>query len=175
VILGAGHIAGQSLSRWRRSTSGYHERALVSHDVSCVTAACMLIRRDVFLELGGFDEALRIAFNDIDLCLRLRNAGWRIVWTPRAELYHQESASIGRHDAETRKEEWAREIGLMRSRWGRALRSDANYNPNLSLDAFYLWESSFPPRVSYPWRRDVGGSETALAPSTFAPARARVT
>ena len=172
VILGVGHVAGQAHSRWRRSTSGYHERLLVSHDVSCVTAACMLIRRDVFLEFGGFDEAFPIAFNDIDLCLRLRQQGWRILWTPGAELYHHESASTGRHDAEARKEEWARELQLVHGRWAPALQSDPHYNPNLSLDPFYLWEPSFPPRISYPWRQ-VGGPEIAPAPSPVAPTRAR--
>jgi O-antigen biosynthesis protein len=152
VILGVGHVAGQSHARSRRDTSGYHERALVSHDVSCVTAACMLIRREIFLEFGGFDEALGIAFNDVDLCLRLREAGWRIVWTPTAELYHRESASTGRHDAGMREEAWRAELALMQSRWGRALNFDPHYSPNLSLDAFALWEPSFPPRVSYPWR-----------------------
>ncbi len=151
VVLGAGDVAAHNYSRRPRVIRGYHDRALVDQDVSCVTAACMLMRRNVFLEVGGFDEALAIAFNDVDLCLRLRRVGWRIVWTPSAELYHRESASIGRHDSE-RENERAFESDLMYRRWGGELLSDPHYSPNLSLDPLMLWEPAFPPRVSLPWR-----------------------
>jgi GT2 family glycosyltransferase len=154
VLLGPGGVAAHMYSRRRRGVRGYHDCALVDQDVSCVTAACMLVRRDIFLDLEGFDEAFAIAFNDVDLCLRLREAGWRIVWTPSAELYHKESASIGRHNAGDREDEWILESDLMRSRWGEDLLSDPHYNPNLSLDPLQLWEPAFPPRVSPPWRTD---------------------
>jgi hypothetical protein len=74
------------------------------------------------------------------------------VWTPSAELYHRETASIGRHDADAREPEWAFESSLMHERWGKELLADPHYNPNLSLDPLQLWEPAFPPRVSYPWR-----------------------
>jgi GT2 family glycosyltransferase len=154
VLLGAGGVAAHMYLRRHRDTRGYHDRALVDQDVSCVTAACMLVRRDVFVDVGGFDESLAIAFNDVDLCLRLREAGWRIVWTPSAELYHKESASIGRHSAGARAEEWMVESNLMQSRWGQELLSDPYYSPNLSLDPLQLCEPAFPTRVSYPWGAD---------------------
>jgi GT2 family glycosyltransferase len=162
VLLGAGGVAAHMYSRRHRDTRGYHDRALVDQDVSCVTAACMLVRRDVFVDVGGFDEALAIAFNDVDLCLRLRKAGWRIVWTPSAELYHKESASIGRHNAGARADEWIVESNLMESRWGQELLCDPHYSPNLSLDPLQLWEPAFPPRLSYPWR--TGARERGVDP-----------
>jgi GT2 family glycosyltransferase len=152
VVLGVEGVAGHAYGRSPRGIRGYHDRAVVDQDVSCVTAACMLVRRDVFLNVGGFDEELAIAYNDVDLCLRLREAGWRIVWTPSAELYHRESASIGRHDADAREAEWILERKRIRTRWGDRLLSDPHHNPNLSLDALQLWEPAFPPRVVYPWK-----------------------
>ena len=152
VLVGPGGIAAHAYRGRRRETLGYHDRAVVDQDVSCVTAACMLIRRDAFDEVGGFDDALAVAFNDVDLCLRLREAGWRIVWTPGAELYHRESTSLGRHDAPAREEEWDRASELMLRRWSETLASDPHYSPNLSLDLARLWEPAFPPRVAHPWR-----------------------
>jgi GT2 family glycosyltransferase len=147
VLLGAGSIAAHSYARRRSNIFGYHDRAVVDQDVSCVTAACMLIRRDAFFAAGAFDPELRIAFNDVDLCLRLRRRGWRIVWTPAAKLYHRESTSIGRHDVGARAEEWRREAALMQERWAEELVADPHYSPNLSLDPLQLWQPAFPPRV----------------------------
>jgi hypothetical protein len=105
----------------------------------------MMIRRAVFAAFGGFDEELPIAFNDVDLCMRLRAAGWRIIWTPTVELYHLESASVGRHDSRERADQHAKAVALMRERWGPLLDTDPFYNPNLSLRrAFHL---AFPPRL----------------------------
>jgi cellulose synthase/poly-beta-1,6-N-acetylglucosamine synthase-like glycosyltransferase len=112
----------------------------------------MLVRRDAFAEIGGFDEAFAFAFSDVDLCLRLREAGWRVLWTPSAELYHKESASMGLHHAKERQDQWVAEWGLIHSRWAEQLVSDSHYSPNLSLDALQLWQPASPPRVSYPWR-----------------------
>jgi GT2 family glycosyltransferase len=152
VILGVGGIAGHADVGAMRQSRGYHERLLVDQDVSCVTGACMVVWRDVFEVLGGFDESLPGAFNDVDFCLRLRKAGWRIVWTPNAQLYHRESVSIGRHYSRERGSEWTAEATLMTTRWRDALGRDPYYSPNLSLDQLQLWEPAFPPRVSYPWR-----------------------
>jgi cellulose synthase/poly-beta-1,6-N-acetylglucosamine synthase-like glycosyltransferase len=113
----------------------------------------MLVRREAFSDVGGFDEDLAIAFNDVDLCLRLRAAGWRIVWTPSAQLYHKESVSIGLHHVTARQSQWDHECDIIQRRWGAQLTADPFYNPNLSLDAWQLWEPAFPPRVAYPWRR----------------------
>src|SRR5206468_3549384 len=99
VILGLGGVAGHACHGLPRGASGYGGRACREQDVSCVTAACMVVRTAVFREFGGLDEKFAVAYNDVDLCLRLREAGWRIIWTPTAELYHRESASTGRHDS----------------------------------------------------------------------------
>ena len=93
-----------------------------------MTAACMAIRADVFRMMGGFDEAMPLAYNDIDLCLRLRAAGWRIIWTPAAELLHQGSASLGRHDIGAHAERYTLDVALMRQRWGAVLDADPFYN-----------------------------------------------
>jgi GT2 family glycosyltransferase len=149
VILGMGGVAAHAYRGKRRGITGYHGRARVPQDVSCVTAACMLVRRKVFAELGGFDSSLATSFNDVDLCLRLRAEGWRIVWTPAAQLYHRESASLGRHHHGA---EWDDAYEQIRSRWRDQLQSDPYYSPNLSLDDRRAWEPAFPPRVAYPWR-----------------------
>jgi len=152
VILGVGGVAAHTYRGRPRDTRGYHDRALFAQDVSCVTAACMVVRREALSDAGGFDPALAIAYNDVDLCLRLREADWRIVWTPAAELYHKESASIGRHNVGKMEAQWAREYALIRSRWTKQLVADPHYSPNLSLDGLQVWEPAFPPRVTFPWR-----------------------
>jgi len=100
-----------------------------------VTGACMMVRRDVFEEAGGFDESLSHAFNDVDLCLKIREKGYCIVYTPYAELYHHESASRG-YDLATpeRKARFDREIDIMKARWKHVFeQGDPYYNPNLTL------------------------------------------
>jgi GT2 family glycosyltransferase len=145
VVLGLSGIAGHPYHHQPRGTPGYFGRVASEQDVSCVTAACMVIRAEAFKKVGGFDEAMPLAYNDVDLCLRLRAAGWRIVWTPAAELTHHESASIGRHDAGTTAEQYQRDVALMRQRWGNALNADPFYNCNLSLEREYTL--AFPPRM----------------------------
>jgi len=168
VILGVGGVAAHAYRGRRRDTRGYHGRALVAQDVSCVTAACMVVRREALSDVGGLDPTLAIAFNDVDLCLRLREAGWRIVWTPTAELYHKEAASIGRHNVGQMEEQWAFAYDAVRSRWSEQLLADPHYSPNLSLDGLEVWEPAFPPRVTYPWRAPSREAEAdARTPSTF--------
>ncbi|MBI3706006.1 MAG: glycosyltransferase, partial [Rhizobiales bacterium] len=154
VILGLGGIAGHACHRERRGSYGYFGRVCMEQDVSCVTAACMAIRADVFRTLGGFDEAMPLAYNDVDLCLRLRAAGWRIIWTPAAELVHRESASLGRHSEGARAEQFAHDVALMRQRWQPILNADPSYNRNLSLERSY--RLAFPPRV--PVKDDLRGN-----------------
>lgn len=144
VILGLGGIAGHACLHEPRGSRGYFGRARLEQDVSCVTAACMAIRAEVFRTLGGFDEKMPLAYNDVDLCLRLRSAGWRIIWTPSAELVHRESATLGRHDQGPRAEQYAHDVILMRERWGPLLQADPFYNLNLGLERGY--SLAFPPR-----------------------------
>ena len=128
VILGLGGIAdhSQRLVEYRRGT-GYANFPNVIRNYSAVTAACMMIRRDLYKEVGGLNEEdLPVAFNDVDLCLRLRKLGYLIVYTPFSVLYHKESASRGLRVDE-------REMAYMAESWGAEIIADPNYNPNLTL------------------------------------------
>lgn len=151
VILGAGGIAGHAHVGIRHE-HGYFARAHLAQNFSAVTAACAVLRRTVYRQLGGLDEAhLAVAFNDVDFCLRLREAGYWIIWTPHAELTHHESASRGFDDSTPKQVRFLAETDYMKAKWGDALKADPFYNPNLSLeDADFTL--AFPPRVLKPWR-----------------------
>lgn len=145
VILGIGGVAGHSHCRLERGSEGYISRARVVQNMAAVTAACMAFRRDVFDRVGGFDESLAVAFNDVDFCLRVAAAGYVNVWTPFAELYHHESASRGAEDTPAKQARFRGESELMKRRWGAVLEADPFYNPNLSLES-ERFELAFPPR-----------------------------
>ena len=127
VVLGLGGVAGHVMTGFPAGSSHYFGIGSVVRNCSAVTAACMMTRRDVFESVGGFDEGLPTAYNDVDYCLRVREKGLRIVWTPFAELYHHESAS---RDTAICPDA----VRLMRSRWGGTLLRDPYYNPNLTLE-----------------------------------------
>jgi hypothetical protein len=145
VILGVGGIANHAYAGQRRGHAGHGARALVAQNLSAVTAACLVVRRSLYERMGGLDEEFKVAFNDIDFCLRLREAGYRNVWTPFAELYHHESASRGSDADPENAERFLGEIRRMRQRWGTSLQWDPAYNPNLSLDDLNFG-LAFPPR-----------------------------
>ena len=154
VLLGepfAGPLAGHLYHGAAIVGPSYAGRLRLNQDLSCVTGACVLVRREAFDEAGGFDEAFAVAYNDIDFCLRLRESGWRIVFTPDAILTHVESASFGSH-MEGRDEAHQRDVEAMRRRWRHVLGADPAHNPNLALEWVQPWRLAFPPRVSYPWR-----------------------
>ena len=95
----------------------------------------MMVRKNVFEEVGGFDENLAVAFNDVDLCLKIRQKGYLIVYTPYAELYHYESLSRGYEDTLEKKERFSKEVNYIRAKWGQVIdKGDPYYNPNLSLN-----------------------------------------
>ena len=152
VILGAGGIAGHAHAGLRRGEPGYFARAHLAQDVSAVTTACALVKREAYLQVGGFDENLAVTFNDVDFCLRLREAGYRIVWTPYAELIHHESASRGFDNSAPKQVRFLAEVDYMKAKWGDILQRDPFYNPNLSLDET-LFTLAFPPRTTKPWQR----------------------
>ena len=109
-------------------------KAAVMQDLSAVTAACMLVRREAFERAGGFTEELAVAFNDVDLCLKIGELGYRIVYDPFAELYHDESRTRGAEDTPEKIRRFQEEIEYMRTHWLDILKNgDPNYNPNLSL------------------------------------------
>jgi len=114
---------------------GYFGQVNMIHNVSVVTAACMMLRKEVFEEVGGFDENLAVAYNDVDLCLKIREKGYLIVYTPYAELYHYESKSRGYDDTSEKRERFLKEIKYIRKKWGEVIdKGDPYYNPNLTLD-----------------------------------------
>jgi GT2 family glycosyltransferase len=137
-----------------KNETGYFGQLVLSRTLSAVTGACAAIRRSVFLEVGGLDEVnLAIAFNDIDLCLRLGDRGYRIVWTPFAELFHLESASRGQNDSPAKQAQFTRELRYMRRTWGSLLHSgDPFHNPNLLFTGGHI-EIPSSPRREKPWRR----------------------
>jgi GT2 family glycosyltransferase len=146
VILGLGGVAHQSFHSIPRGHSGYFDRAFLQQNCSCVTAACMVLRKKVFVDLGGFYERnFAVNFNDVDFCLRLGQRGFQIVWTPYANLTHYESASRGRERTLEEQRQFVREASCMQQKWGAQLLCDPFYNPNLSLHT-PGFELAFPPR-----------------------------
>jgi O-antigen biosynthesis protein len=151
VIVGLGGVAGHAHLRRPRGDGGYFGRAALLQNLSAVTAACMVVPKAVYREVGGLDqENLGVAFNDTDLCLRIRERGYLIVWTPHAELYHHESASRGSDLDPDKIDRFWREIEYMRAAWNGTLDHDPYYNSNLALDGLGF-TLAFPPRVAKPW------------------------
>ena len=127
-------LAGHLHRGASRKDPGYMRRLQYAQNLSAVTAACMMVRRNVWKELGGLDEAFRVAFNDVDLCMRIREAGYLIVWTPYAELYHYESKSRGYDVTKEQKERNREEVALFHARWKDTLQEGDPYlNPNFDL------------------------------------------
>ncbi len=134
TIIGIGGIAGHMFVNMQGDRSGYLHKASLQQDLSAVTAACMMVKRDVFFEVGGFEEKLTVAFNDVDFCLRVRQKGYLVVYDPFAELYHYESKSRGTEDNKEKVRRFQSEIEFMRCRWETLLKEgDPYYNKNLSL------------------------------------------
>ncbi|MFW6093620.1 MAG: glycosyltransferase family 2 protein [Pseudomonadota bacterium] len=134
VVLGVGGVAGHAHKYQPGDAAGYFSRLRIVHNVSAVTGAALVVRREIFEAVGGFDEqALAVAFNDVDFCLKCVQAGYRNLWTPFAELYHHESHTRGADDTPEQRARFQRECAVMTARWGQLLRRDPCYNPNLTL------------------------------------------
>ena len=134
VILGIGGVAGHAHKRLPKERRGYFERAALMQSFSAVTAACLVIQKKHYLAVDGLNETnLKVAFNDVDFCIRLRNLGLRNVWTPYAELFHHESATRGDDTHPEKQKRFELEARYMLTRWGDALRHDPAYNLNLTL------------------------------------------
>jgi glycosyltransferase involved in cell wall biosynthesis len=149
VLLGVGGVADHAFRNEERGQIGYFARAALDQDYSCLTAACLLVRRDRFEAVGGFDPTLPAAFNDIDFCIRLRRTGGRIVWTAAAQMCHYESVTFGAHNSSERADQFARDTDAMRERWRDILDNDPSYNPNLSLDPKRQFQLAAPPRTLF--------------------------
>ncbi len=136
VIIGIGGFAGHSHRHIDRRCGGYFSRCKIQQNLSAVTAACLMMRKNVFEEINGFDESFKVALNDVDLCMRIRKAGYLIAWTPYAELYHYESVSRGYEDTPEKKKRFEGEVKRFQDRWKKELEEgDPYYNPNLTLEA----------------------------------------
>ncbi|EGV28527.1 glycosyl transferase family 2 [Thiorhodococcus drewsii AZ1] len=149
--VGPGGCAHHLHAFLEREEPGYGDRAILAQDLSAVTAACLMTWRNLYLDLGGLDERnLPVAFNDVDYCLRVRESGRRVIWTPHAELYHHESVSRGKGENPKKVKRAARELAYMRKRWGHVMQHDPFYNQNLSYQRpdFSL---SHMPSVTRPW------------------------
>ncbi len=146
VFLGLGGVAAHAFLHLPRGTDGQKNRARLVQNYSAVTAACLVVRRAVFEEVGGFNEReLAVAFNDVDFCLKIRAAGYLNLWTPFAELYHHESVSRGLEDTPDKQARFDGEVAYMRGKWGAWLARDPAYNTNLSLEIEGM-QLAWPPR-----------------------------
>lgn len=146
VIIGLGGMAGHGFKYLAKEAPGYHWKPFLVQNYSAVTGACLVMRRQVFEQIGGLEEKhLKVAFNDVDLCLRLLERGYRIVWTPHAELYHLESASRGLDNNVKKYLRLRHELNYMKSKWAKVLSNDPFYNPNLTIE-YEDFSLAYPPR-----------------------------
>jgi len=151
VVLGPGYGASHPFRGSAADAPGHNGRAQLLQDYSAVTAACLAVWRRVFEEVGGFDEsAFPVAYNDVDLCLKIGAAGYRIIYTPRAVVLHHESASRGLDKDGEKRARFEGEKSVLRERWPEVLAHDPAYNPNLTIDTEHM-DCAFPPRVGRPW------------------------
>ena len=142
-VVGMGGIAGHMFVDMPAERTGYLHKASLLQDMSAVTAACMMVKRNAFEKAGGFTQELAVAFNDVDLCLKIRREGYLVVYDPYAKLYHMESKTRGLEDSKDKVRRFQTEIEYMRSHWIEILKKgDPYYNKNLSLTK---WNYSLKP------------------------------
>ncbi len=154
VVLGLGGVAGHIYAGEPADTPGMMWRASLSQEMTAVTGACLLVRRQLYLDIGGLnEEALAIAYNDVDFCLRLREKGYRNYWTPNATLYHHESLTRGSDVAAENLVRFGAEVNYMRNRWRPLIDDDPSFSKNLSLEKNGT-DYATPPRadrLDYSW------------------------
>lgn len=136
IGIGIKMLAGHWHKNFPKDHPGYFGRLTYAQNMSAVTAACMMVPKSIYEALGGLDESFSVVFNDVDFCLRVREAGWLIVWTPWAELVHYESKSRGSdEDTPDKKAFFVKETNRFQRRWNRILtEGDPYYNPNLTRE-----------------------------------------
>lgn len=135
VVLGIGGIAGHAFLNAGPNEPGYFSRLYTDYDYTAVTAACLMVSRNDFDAVNGFDESLTVAFNDVDFCIRIFQMGRQNIWAHKAELYHYESKSRGYEDTPEKVARFNGEINRMNARYGKFLKNDPAYNPNFDLNA----------------------------------------
>ena len=135
IGLGAHRTAGHSHYKVPEQNLGYMGRLCYAQNMSAVTGACLLVKKSVYEQVGGLEEAFEISLNDVDFCLKIRELGLLNVWTPFAQLYHHESISRGLDDQGEKAQRYNRESAMFREKWSKILeQGDPYYNPNFSLD-----------------------------------------
>lgn len=146
VILGLGGVAGHAYKRFPKDHPGQLYRLHLLQNYEAVTAACLLVRKSVYQEVNGLDEKkFKVAFNDVDFCLKVRKKGYRNLWTPYAVLFHHESVTRGSDQKKENHQRFINEVNEMKKMWKSSLEHDPTYNPNLTYDRedFSL---AFPPK-----------------------------
>ena len=134
VVIGFGGIAGHTFIGATKYDNGYFSRIISAQDYSAVTAAAMMVKRSAYRQVGGMSTALKVAFNDIDFCMKIRALGKLVVYAPYAALYHYESKSRGLEDTPEKVARFNREVAIFAKKWPEILRDgDPYYNPNLTL------------------------------------------
>ncbi len=147
VIMGLGGLCDHANRHLAGDAPGYAGRAVLAQELSAVTGACLLVRRQVLEQVGGLDERYPSSFNDVDLCLRIREAGYSVVFAPEAVLHHHELQTYGSHYAGERAPFKDTEVARMRVRWAGVIAEDPFHSPNLSVSPGQEWEPAFPPRL----------------------------
>jgi hypothetical protein len=146
VIMGLAGLCEHAFRHLPQGAPGYAGRASLDQELSAVTGACLLMRREVFDAIGGMDEVFASGFNDVDLCMKIRAQGHSIVWSAHAELFHLESLSFGHHYAGDSAPRELVDIERLWKRWHEICEDDPFHNPNLSLTRGMEWTPAFPPR-----------------------------
>ena len=149
VLLGIGGLACHAHKGFHKLSDGYFGRMSLISQFSAVTAACMVVKKSIFQEVGGLDEEnLKVAFNDVDFCLKIKEMGYRNIWTPYAELYHHESISRGEDDTPEKQKRFNSEVDFMQKKWKGIIAHDPAYSPNITItDTDFSY--AFPPRVEW--------------------------
>jgi len=152
VVVGIGGVAGHSFLFEPKDAPGYFFQACLTRAVSAVTAACLVVRKDIFFEVDGLNEVdLKVAFNDVDLCLKVQEKGYRNVWTPFAQLIHHESATRGSDQTPKKRARFQHEVSYIKERWAVVIKNDPFYNPNLSLQSM-THDPAISSRRIAPWK-----------------------
>jgi O-antigen biosynthesis protein len=150
ILMGLAGLCEHANRFLREDDPGYAWRGALDQELSAVTGACLMIRRNLYVGLGGLDTSFATAFNDVDLCLRARDAGHAVVFSAGTKIVHYESSSFGRHYTKDAADREAADIARMRTRWASVCAADPFHNPNLSLRRGNEWALSFGPRVNKP-------------------------
>ncbi len=158
VFLSEGRPGNHIYLKRGKNDNGYFNKLNLVQQYSAVTAACLAIKKDIFILVGELDEEnLKVAYNDVDFCLKVQQSGYRNIWTPFAQLFHHESLSRGSDKDIHQYDRFMKEQAYMLKKWDILMGRDPFFNPNLHIDTFRT-EYAFPPRVKYEWKANSNSS-----------------